>query len=935
MAIKLDTSSPQQQTLPQGSFDPLPGVTNLDTGASKLAQNISGALFQMHENNQKLLINDARYNAMSSLENDYSALVDAIKNNREDVDVEELKLNFKNNYESVDLNNYLSPDEKQKIKSSKLSAGALGELGYMYKARTRAVEFEALNKSFLDKKINYVKGVQENFNSFWANNPTIDNESELQFKNLIESFNPESEQVAPLFLNSDSTEQRVAFNTPVGKLLKDNLEVYLASSHTIDDLDKREAYARNMLNEYGTAYGLSTNAINTKQLRKNILDNQEDFAQEHIQNVLDKGQNSLLALSKDPSFENFHKNVGFLNKLLLTIDPTTLKYASDDQRETMEKVQQYMLLISPMKEIEVDDNGNKVEVLGSKTLLQEVIMSALVGEDSDVMPFFQGALTHSYENEETGELESFQYSLNDKALKEVTSYVEGIIAQVNEGIANNRPDVYRYIFPELDNALKSQDWSTAQRMYEDEVTNRLYNFEDENGNIETVKYGDFAKLPKVIADLRPLYDIQDNGYLSDEVMQNKVDQLVASNLGNPNLGTALMYYVNGEGGKQLNDAQVMVAKILASPFVRQDAQDIVSYAVPLSGMDEVSKAEVASVMEYIGDISADDLTTQTAQSKSLTPVIDAYHAMQQAKGLNNNTEFVFYNTLMSNFVKQGLDQKNTKEQIAVQLANWWDTNISPNYGRYMSFEHSNRGVEVELAPSALQLIDSDMPRNPNNMIMNVLGKNFQQREFDTRSDVDVAETTYLTVAAMAYQMYDIDVQDFYESMQEDPLQTKKYSSDKSRYNMLAFVNGSVKNTIVSSQYKGKILGLFGLKEGHDERGGTKIVYEVESDTYIMLKQDAETGKFVPFTDLKGKEVRVPANPVTAYSRTYNIRRNKIQDIQSEDIFGPYNSKTVTVVGAIGNDLKIGIPPRAYAVAPPGMSPTLIDALQEHKNNERR
>ena len=128
MAIKLDTSSP---TSPKAkSFDPLPGVSSLDTGAqqvfnqiAKTTSDAANVLFKQEQSAQQILINKARYSAMAEMEADYNNTLDAIQNNKENAN--KLETNFYSKYKTIDLNGYLGDDNVNKITMMDLAQNSI------------------------------------------------------------------------------------------------------------------------------------------------------------------------------------------------------------------------------------------------------------------------------------------------------------------------------------------------------------------------------------------------------------------------------------------------------------------------------------------------------------------------------------------------------------------------------------------------------------------------------------------------------------------------------------------------------------------------------------------------------------------------------------------------------------------------------------------
>lgn len=892
MAIKLDTSSPQQQLLSQGSFDPLPGVTSLDAGASQAYQSlartagqVANKLQQTKEANQKLLITDARYKALGSMQEDSRAIEDAIRNNKEGY--QDLVVDFNNKYSTINLNDYLSDDEPDRIVDDRLSRGTIGELNYMYQNYSSKLQQVGVNESFARKKIGHVSETRGLLNQYWADNPVITDLNEQEFKTILENrFNPTSENIEPYFSGSPDTEQKRAFNAPMAATLKDNLSAYLGDSPTIEVLDEREQYAKDFINRNGTAYGLDVVDIDTATLRKNIKDQQETFAQARIQEVLDKGANLFLAIEKNPSYSTFHTNVGKLTTLVSGIHPSVIKYATEKQLESVDKVRNYMYLISP------EEDGT--------IPLQEIFHQATVSKDPDfVLNQLQGDQVHTYVEGPTGDVKTVRYTLSEKQLSEINSFASSVASNMQEAEKNNRPDAYRFIYPEIGLHIDQGNWSEAQQAYEEKV----YNKEMPDGRF----YWQEKKLPKYLADTRPLMDLPKDGYYSDDVIIGKTADLLDANKGNPYLYSALGYYMNGEGGDPLSKAQVMVAK-LATSGSEQAVQTLAPFLVPTQGNFRASDAQIDAEMQNIENLAKDDLSWIPFRD-TRDPYNAGFYAVENSQNTENNTEFQFHSTLMRNVVASLIDQGVRSEDIAFESAKFYEQNVTPVFGQYSVFENDGRNIEIQLHPSTLEYVDPEMKHyKPAFTFLNEVGKNFNQESFELRSGEDVTETTFVSVMGAAYTMFNVDMVSFYEGMGENELAAySERNLEKSKTGMRAFINGSIKNTYVPEQYK-NIIGF--LKDpDYVGRNAVKITTSQLNgvDVYVPMYYDPRVFKWVDIKDLNGDTVAVPVDMVNGGVKDYNVKKNKFQEIQLEDITGPLGKKVRLMTNFFANDLIEGNP----------------------------
>ena len=169
MAIKLDTSTPLASKAT--SFDPLPGVTSLNTGdqqafnaIAQSAGNVANALSKQEQASQQILINKARYNAMGQMEADYNDALDAINNNKENA--KELLSAFNTKYQSIDLNQYLGDDNVNEITKMDLAQNSIGELQYRYGSLQNKLKRTRDNVNLSNEKINFVKTTADSFNDF-------------------------------------------------------------------------------------------------------------------------------------------------------------------------------------------------------------------------------------------------------------------------------------------------------------------------------------------------------------------------------------------------------------------------------------------------------------------------------------------------------------------------------------------------------------------------------------------------------------------------------------------------------------------------------------------------------------------------------------------------------------------------------------------------
>ena len=880
MAIKLDTSSPQQQM--QQSFDPLPGVTDVDTGAARAYKSVSqsiksasNTLYQTKQANQKLLINEARYTAMGQMENDYRVIDDVIRNNKGGAD--ELLKEFNNKYKEIDLNSYLPEDETDKITDPKLSQNILGELNYRYGGYANQLETLGTNVSFTNRKVNHVKETSSKFNEFYSNNPIISNSNELEFQALItEMYDPEADNIEPYFSGSTTTTQRTAFTNPQGQSLKSNMSNYLADSPTIAILAEREQYAREIFNEYGTAYGLDVSDIDTSTLRKNIIKQEEENAQARIDELLNPLEGSFTAIGKNPGYEDFYNNVGRILEVTKDIHPSLMKYATDKQLAKINKINSYMMLLTPP----TDEEGNVVGIAP----MQEILMHSTLSDDTNY------ALN-----------QLAQFNFTEEELKEVNGFVNTVRANITEAEKNNRTDYYRYIFPQYANFIDQKHWADAQSFYEQNILRKEIVDEETE---DVVFYGHLKKLPKYVGDFRPLFDMPEKGIYDEETLTNNILQLQLANEGNTNFASAAQYLINGEGGHTLSAQQAIVAELVAG--TQNDSEAITILGPKLVSIEgnypEATIAQVEEIRKAMSDNAEDDYDFRFFKDKT-NVIQDLHYAVEATENAKNTSKYNFYNTMLNNLIAQGITDNKSVDQIQLDVSAFVDEYVTPTFGRYAVFEHDDRNLEIQLHPEALDLVDSEMPRGNYYRGFNEVGKNVFQKEFSTRAADDVSESVFNAVFAFSYAFHELETKGMYEAMGTDPLGESAFPEQvKSRDGFAAFVDGSVKNTFVPDQFK-TFLG--GPIEGYEGRNVAKVVRR--GDFYIPMYYDKSALKYTEFTDRNGVTVMAPVDRVHASVRSYNIEKNKMSQIQVIDVMGPWKKKTNFFMDYFGPGIKPFVP----------------------------
>ena len=448
MAIKLDTSSP---TSPKAkSFDPLPGVTSLATGEqqvfnqiAKTTSDAANMLFKQEQSAQQILINKARYSAMAEMEADYNNTLDAIQNNKENAN--ELETNFYSKYKSIDLNGYLGDDNVNKITMMDLAQNSIGELSYRYGSLENKLKRVKNNITVTNGKIDFIKQTKDGFNDFFVNNPVLNAKNEQELKALFEALNPENPTIQPLMFGSSPAAQESGFNRPIGDTIKDNLELYMASSVFEDELDERLAYAQDLTSRFGATYGIDVGDFNVDTLRKNIRANQEDLAQAQIDAVIQPLQNRFEAAVSAEGVFRFQENLDDVIRSLNTLDPRLLKYATDNQKEFYNTA--FELVGTTVPNQELLEQGEY-----PMSPLQDIAMQAVVlGNANAVL-------------ETVADL-----GLSEDATSKLTEIISRISDTVTDGINNNTPQDFKLLFPELRMLLDSGDQSGANRFYQEKI----------------------------------------------------------------------------------------------------------------------------------------------------------------------------------------------------------------------------------------------------------------------------------------------------------------------------------------------------------------------------------------------------------------------------------------------------------------------------------
>jgi hypothetical protein len=892
MAIKLDTSSP---TSPKASsFDPLPGVSSLATGEQQVynqiaqsASNVSNMLHKQEQSAQQILINKARYSAMGQMEADYNNTLDAIQNNKEDAN--ELEANFYNKYQSIDLNGYLEGDNVNKITMMDLAQNSIGELSYRYGSLENKLKRVKNNITVTNGKIDFIKETKDGFNDFFANNPVIDSENEQKLRSLFEGLNPENPNVQPLMFGSTPAAQETGFNQPIGGTIKDNLELYMASSVFEDELDERLDFAKDLTSRFGATYGIDIGDFNVDTLRKNIRARQEDLAQAQIESVIQPLKNRFeAAVSAEGVFrfqDNLSEVIGSLNKL----DPRLLKYATDDQKEFYNTAFELLSVNIP---------NEKLAEQGEYPMspLQDIAMQAVVLGDANAV------------------LETVaDLGLSEDATSKLTEIISRISDTITDGINNNTPQDFKLLFPELRMHLDANDWSSANKFYQEKILHLP--IETEEGSSSLGK--EFA-LPPVMLDYSTLNTIKNVGDIRDSrVLIDAGLKFFEDNGNNSQINVGLQYLIDGEGGgltqNQANFAKMIQGASLISEGQRNSWFSVVAERlVPIAGRIDVPKNQVATMKAELLNEANDDFKFkffgETGLLKDEFPVVPLIYNQLALGDLSNTSHATFNDTILDNLLAETIAEGGDIRAAADRINTFNRDYLVPAYGMTSAVEHQGNLIGVSLAPSTFNtLVDPEMGLGRSNrfghdLVKNVTGA-FDQSKFNTRSMTDVTESVLAATLVNAYVNSDLDLQSFYDAIGEEGLNfTGEY--EKSKVDAHAFATGAVKNTYVSSA------NLFGAPlEGAIKKSIVKVVYgNVHGvDVYIPMYYNAASNKYSEFTSLKGTPVMVPVAVVDNSIMRFNRDKNKVLFWQAQDFRGPYQSKVSMYINYMAPNLKKGSP----------------------------
>ena len=895
MAIKLDTSSP---TSPKASsFDPLPGVTSLATGEQQVfnqiaqtASNASNMLFKQEQSAQQILINKARYSAMGQMEADYNNVLDAIQNNKENAN--ELETNFYSKYKTIDLNGYLGDDNVNKITMMDLAQNSVGELNYRYGSLENKLKRVKNNITVTNGKIDFIKQTKDGFNDFFVNNPVIDATNEQELKALFEGLNPENSNIQPLMFGSSPAAQESGFNKPIGDTIKDNLDLYMASSVFEDELDERLAYAQDLTSRFGATYGIDVGDFNVDTLRKNIRANQEDLAQAQIASVIQPLKNRFEAAVSAEGVFRFQDNLADVINSLNTLDPRLLKYATDDQKEFYNTAFELLTVNIPAETTE--DLGPNDYPLSP---LQDIALQAIVLGDANAVL------------ETVADLE-----LSEDATSKLTEIISRISDTVTDGINNNTPQDFKLLFPELKMHLDANDWSSANRFYQEKILHLPV--ETEKGSSWLGK--EFS-LPPVMLDYSTLNTIKNVGDIRESrILIDAGEKFFEDNGNNSQINVGLQYLIDGEGGG-LTQNQANFAKMIqgASSIPEQQRQAwfnvVAERLVPIAGRLDVPVNQVVSMKAELLAQADDDFNFkffgETGLLGSEFPVVPLLHNQLVLGDISNTSHAIFNDTILDNLISETIKEGGNARAAADRINKFNDDYLIPAYGFTSAVEHQGNLIGVSLAPSTFNtLVDPEMGFGRSSRFGHDLAKNvtgaFDQTKFNTRSVTDVTESVLAATLVHSYLNSDIDLKSFYQTIGKEGLEfTGEYKKSKTAAN--AFATGAVKNTYVSST------NMFGAPtEGATKKSIVKVVYGnmYGVDVYIPMYYNADANKYSEFTSLNGVPVMVPVAVVDNSIMRFNRDKNRVFFWQSQDLLGPYQSKVDSYINYAAPNLKIGIDP---------------------------
>jgi hypothetical protein len=913
MAIKLDTSTPLASKAT--SFDPLPGVTSLNVGdqqafnaIAQSAGNVANSLAKQEQASQQILINKARYNAMGQMEADYNDALDAINNNKENA--KELLATFNSKYQSIDLNQYLGDDNVNEITKMDLAQNSIGELQYRYGSLQNKLKRTRDNVNLTNEKINFVKTTADGFNDFWANNPILNEQNELQFKGLVEGLNPENENIQPFMFGSTSAAQSRSFNTPIGSLLKNNLETYLSSSVFIDELDEKEQYVKDIYAQFGSEYGLDVANINTSTLRKNIIQYQTELAQEKIDEVLIPLQTRFDAAIESEGVFRFQDNMFSVIEEVSKLDPRLIKYASDEQKEfiqTSTDLYEFSLVN--------EDKGTSP--------LQDTILEAIVlGDANEIVQTVT------------------DLDLSEKATSKAIAVASEIADNINDGINNNTPDSFKLLFPELKYYLQNDDWSSANRFYQEKILKLPYEFESD-GKTYAGDLGTVMSLPPVLLNYSQLERVKTEGIRDAGVLQEIVEQFFNDNGNNDQISIGLQYLVNGEGGGLTDDQAVFATLASYLSNIDPDIRPTLlrAYAerlVPVSGRPQIEATQIASIKEELQNQQSDDfefkILGETGLLQDQFPVVDLMFNQVALGNLTNTSYASFNDRIINNIIAETVADGGDARAAADSINNFTDRFMKPYFGIPSAVEHQGNYVGVTLHPSTIQeLVDPEQGfgrslRIGHDIAKNLLPFNFDlnftdgtgfenlvsvnQSKFNTRSITDVTESVLAATLAHSYTSNSLDLTSYYRTMGQEGVDfTGEYK--KNFNDGHAFITGAVKNQYISST------NIFGAPtEGAVQKSIVKIghgkLYGI--DVYIPMYLDSISGKYTQFTDLRGHPVAVPVAVVNHSIQRFNRDKNRVLFWQAQDLKGPYQSKASMYLNYIDPDMEQG-PSRITGAGP--------------------